>query len=152
MRVPFQVTQLVSIGSSLHSQRLVVTIVHSIWLPQRFIFMDLTHLLLKWLLDLSIIYLFHFCYYAFFLTFWLLHPFPLPYLTLWQSTVLLHMARFPYFLWLSNIPLYPYTTISLPIHPSMATEVVSISWIVNNAAMDMRMQISFQVSVLIFFR
>ena len=64
--VPFQVTQLVSIVSSLHSQRLVVTIFHSIWLPQRFIFMDLIHVVLKWLLDLSIIYLFHFCYYALF--------------------------------------------------------------------------------------
>ena len=64
--MPFQVTQLVSIVSSLHSQRLVVTIFHSIWLPQRFIFMDLIHVVLKWLLDLSIIYLFHFCYYALF--------------------------------------------------------------------------------------
>ena len=65
--------------------------------------------------------------------------------------MLLHMARFHPFLWLNNIPLYIYTTISLTIHLLMNTRCFHVSTIVNNSAMYIGMHISFQTSVFVFF-
>ena len=44
-------------------------------------------------------------------------------------SMLSQMSAFPHFLWLNNIPLYRYSTISLSIHPSMDTQAVFVFWL-----------------------
>lgn len=60
--------------------------------------------------------------------------------------MLSQMARFHSFLWLDHIPLYVYATFSLIIHPLMETCITSLT-IVNNAAINLGVPVSFQVSV-----
>ena len=66
--------------------------------------------------------------------------------------MLLQMANFYYFLRLSSIPLYIYTTASLSIHLLMDSEgCFCILVIVNNYAMNTGVCVSFQIRVFIFF-
>ena len=68
-------------------------------------------------------------------------------------SILLQMARFHSLLWLNNILLSIYLplTFSLSIHPGIDTHIVSVSRLMNNAAMNIGVQIYFQVSVFISF-
>ena len=61
------------------------------------------------------------------------------------------MARFHTFLWLSNVPLYICTTVSLCIHVSVDTGCLHILVIVNIAVINIGMHMSFQINVLGFF-
>ena len=63
--------------------------------------------------------------------------------------MLLQMALFHSFLWLSNILLCIYTTSSLSIHLLMDTWVASVSWLlyINSAAMNIWVHVSFRIRV-----
>ena len=52
------------------------------------------------------------------------------------------------FLWLSSIPLYICTTSCLPIHLSMNIQVVSMSWLLNSAAVNIGVHVSFRIIAL----
>ena len=67
-------------------------------------------------------------------------------------SMLLQMAKFHYFLWLSSIPLYIYTIIFF-IHSSVdgLLGCVRTLAIINNAAMNIGVHVSFQISVFGFF-
>ena len=68
--------------------------------------------------------------------------------------MLLQMAKFHSFLWLSNIVLYIYVYKYIHIffiHLLMDTGGFYILAIVNNATMNIGVHISFQISVFIFF-
>ena len=56
-----------------------------------------------------------------------------------------------FFLWWSNIPLYLYTTTSLSIHLLMDTLLPYLSSL-HNAAMNIGVHVSFQISVFVFFK
>ena len=60
--------------------------------------------------------------------------------------MLLQMASFHSPLWLSNIPLYMRTT-SLFTHLTVDTQVASVSWLVNSAAVNIGVHVSFQIMV-----
>ena len=64
--------------------------------------------------------------------------------------MLLQMAKFHSFLWLSSIPLCIYTTSSLAIHLLMDT-CFCTSAIVNNAAMNIGVHVSFLIRVFVRF-
>ena len=60
--------------------------------------------------------------------------------------MLLQMALFHFFKWLSNTALYRCTTSSLSIHLSMEIKIVSMSWLfVNSAAMNTGVNVSFEL-------
>ena len=62
--------------------------------------------------------------------------------------MLLQMALFHSFLWLSNIPLYICTTSSLPIPLRMDIWVASMfGYCVNSVAMNIRVHVSFQIII-----
>ena len=63
--------------------------------------------------------------------------------------MLLQMAWFHSFLWLSSIPLYAYTTSSLLIHLSVDIYVVAMSWlaIADSASVNTGAHVSFQIRV-----
>ena len=71
-----------------------------------------------------------------------------------RPSILLQMTRFHSF-FMANIPLCVciYTTSPLSIHLLISTEVASnILAIVNNAAMNIGVHMSFLISVFVFFR
>ena len=67
--------------------------------------------------------------------------------------MLLHMARFYSFLWLSNIPLYISSTSSLSFHLSMGSYLGCFHNLanVNNAIVNIGVHISLQISFVIFW-
>ena len=66
--------------------------------------------------------------------------------------MLLQMAKFNSFLWLSSIPLYIYTTSSFSIHLLIETGCCHILVIVNNATVNTGVRVYFQISVFVFFQ
>ena len=66
--------------------------------------------------------------------------------------MLLQMAKFYSFLWLSSIPLYIYTTSSLSIHLLMDTGCLHTLAIVNNAAVNIGVHVSFRISAFVSFQ
>lgn len=52
-------------------------------------------------------------------------------------------GRVSFFLWLNTIPLFVYTIFALSVHPSVDIFGISISWLLNDASVDERGQISF---------
>ena len=63
-----------------------------------------------------------------------------------------HWQNFCYFLWLSGIPLYIYTTSSSSIHLLVDTQVASVfCQLLSNTAINIRVPVSFQIRAFDFF-
>ena len=63
-----------------------------------------------------------------------------------------HWQNFCYFLWLSGIPLYIYTTSSSSIHLLVDTQVASVfCQLLSNTAINIRVHVSFQIKAFAFF-